>query len=316
MFMQKFDTEVAPVHDLVCLANAASFNNTFFSEELTTFAQGWRDPSDIESELEFIAPGVEVPRRFGWRKHSSKDDFLVDSDDERAPGADFKRVKQSGTQVESKTINRGLTIFIDHDEVNDVERAIQSRTTQLLRRMVRSDLVTAATLVLAGASNSGKTWGTTQDPDADLMDLVDASGDAVGFNPNRIYMGGSAWSKRVKCFRAQDNSGSHASAMMTPEQLAAWLNIEALKVSKSRYQTSASAKSKTVGAAVVAYYAEAGLSQDDPSNVKRFFSRCEDGSVRRVFRREVTGKLTAVSVERYVRTVVTSTLGLKKYTVS
>jgi len=312
----KFDTEVSPAHDLMCLANAASFNNTFFSQELTTFAQGWRDPTDIEAELEFVAPGVEVPRRFGWRKHDSKDDFMIDSDDERAPGADFKRVKHSGTIVESKTINRGLTIFVDHDEVDDVERAIQRRVGLIRRRMIRSDLYTAATLLIASASNSGKTWGTTQDPDADLLDLVDASGDDVGFNPNRIYAGGSAWSKRVKCFRAQENAGARASASLTPEQVAAWLNIDELRVSKVRYQSSSSAKSKVVGAAIVAFYAESGLSQDDPSNIKRFYTPCEDGSMYRVYRREVTGKLTAVSVERYVRSVATSTLGLKKYTIT
>jgi len=314
--MNKFDTEVSPKHDLVCLANAASFNNTFFSEELTTFVQGWKDPADLEAELEFIAPGVEVPRRFSWRKTSDKDDFMIDSDDERAPGADFKRVKQSGTIVDSRTINRGLTIFVDHDEVDDVERSLQQRTGQLLRRMTRSDLYKAYSIVLEAAANTGKTWGTTQDPDADLLDLIDASGDALGFNPNRILMGSAAWAKRVKCFRAQDKAGQQASASMTPEQVAAWLNIDAMQVSKARYQSTSTAKTKIIGAAVIAFFAEGGLSTDDASNVKRFFSRCEDGATRRVYRRDVTGKLTAITVERYVRTIVTSTLGLKKLTIS
>ena len=82
----KFDTEVSPQHELVALANAASFNNTYFSEGLTTFAQGWRDPSNLEAELEFVAPMVEVPRRFEFRKFDDANDFLTDSDDEREPG--------------------------------------------------------------------------------------------------------------------------------------------------------------------------------------------------------------------------------------
>lgn len=316
LVIRKYSNEVTPAHGLVCLANAASFQDTFFSQELTTFSQGWRDTGDVAGELEFVAPQVEVPRRFEFRKFSNAADFMVDSDDERAPGADFKRVKFGGTIEQSKTINRGLCVFVDKDEVGNDPTWQQRYTSYLLRRMNRSDLKTAADLLIAAAANTGKTWGSSADPDADLMDLINAAGDDTGLNPNRIYMGSGAWAKRVKAYRAQDNAGAAGSAMSTPEQVAQWLSIDRLFVSRSRYQSAASAKANTVGSYVVGFMAESGGLMEDPSNIKRFVSRCSDGSLVRVYVHEIGPKLVAIYTERYVRTVVVSSTGLKKLTIS
>lgn len=314
--LHKFDTEVSGRHELVCLANAASFGDTFFSEPLTTFAQGWRDPTDIAGELEFIAPVVEVGRKFQFRKFASANDFMIDSDDERAIGADFKKVSFSGEIVDSSTVNRGLTIFVDLDEVAQIPNYRMRYTDWLLRRGMRSDLKTATALLIAAAGNTNKTWNTSADPDADLLELIADGADALGFNPNRVYIGSVAWAKRVKAFRSQDTSGAFASSSMTPAQVAAWLGIEDMRVSRSRYQSSATAKTKVVGSYAVAFYAESGLLPEDPANVKRFVSRCGDGSLYRVYVRPVSEKLEAITVERYVRTVAISTVGCLKYTIS
>lgn len=310
------DTQAKPRHELLCLANAASFADTHFSEPLTTYAQGWRDPSNLESELEFVAPLVEVPRRFEWRKFAEANDFMTETDDLRDVGADFKRVKFAGEIVNDKTFNRGLTIFVDADEVAGQPNYQQRYIGYLMRRCVRNDLRTAVALLLASATNGDKTWNTESDPDADLMDLLDVAGDALGFSPNRLYAGANAWSKRVKVFRAQDNAGARASAMMSPAELSAWLGIDEMRVSRIRYQSTATAKAKVVGAAVVAFFAEAGGLPEDPSNIKRFVSRCADGSLMRVYRRQVSEKIEALTVERYVKTVAVSTVGLRKYTIS
>ena len=315
-FQPKFETEIQPAHELICLPNAASFNNMFFNQPLTAYSQGWRDPSDLEAELEFIAPAVDVPRRFSWRKFGEKNDFLSESDDLRAIGGDFKRVKYDSELTDSRTINRGLTIFVDLDEVADQPDWEQRYTGYLLRRSVRNDLLTAAALLAASAANTGKTWDTQADPDADLMDLVDAAGDDTGINPNRIFMGANAWMKRVKAFRAQDNVAARSSAMMTPDELASWLGIEKVHVSRTRYQSTATAKAKIEGAVVIAFEAGSGQIMEDPANIKRFVSRCADGNMRRVYRREVSEKLVAITVERYVRTQIVSTLGLKKFTIA
>ena len=35
----------------VCLANESRFNSAFFSEPLTAYATGWRDPNQLEAIL-------------------------------------------------------------------------------------------------------------------------------------------------------------------------------------------------------------------------------------------------------------------------
>lgn len=312
----KFENEVQPQHDLIALANAASFQDTYLSEPLSTFAQGWKDSSDLDGELEFIAPAVTVGRRFEFRKFNEESDFLTESDDARALGTDFKRVKFTGSIENGKTENRGLTIWVDLDEVSGITDYRQRYTAHLLRRCTRNDLITAYTLLAAGASNTNKTWNTESDPDADLLDMVDVAGNSMGFNPNRIYMGSNAWAKRIKSYRAQDNAGAYGSSAMKPADVAGWLGIEELRVSNIRYATSATEKSKVAGAVAIAFQAQSNAMTEDPSNIKRFVSPCGDGSMKRVYVRQVSEKIEAITVERYVRTVVVSSLGLKKLTIS
>ena len=51
-------------HGVICAANEARFESTYYSEPLTTFTVGWKDPEDLQDLLDFIAPPVTVGRRF------------------------------------------------------------------------------------------------------------------------------------------------------------------------------------------------------------------------------------------------------------
>lgn len=312
------DSQVAqPRHGLVAMADAASFNNTHFSEPLTTYAQGWRDPSDLQGALDYLFPPVQVPRRFEFRRHDSSADFLVDTDDERAPYADFKRVAYSGEITNSRTINKGLTIFVDADEVEGFPNWQQVYTGRLLRRSARNDLYAAVSLLIAGAGNTPKTWDNSADPDADLITLIDTAGDLIGFNPNRIAFFGAAWTKRLAALRAKDTAGGYASiALITPDQVAQYCGAERGMNLSIRIKSGSSKAKIGGGNYAVAFYAEDGVGPEDPSHCKRFWSPCGDGGQYRVYQRQVSEKLWAISVERYNQLVVTSTVGLAKYTVS
>src|SRR5687767_1152823 len=76
----------------LCLANESRFNSAFFSEPLTAYATGWRDASNIEAMLDFLAPPVQTGRRFEFKKGDNSEAFYSELDDVRALGADFKRV--------------------------------------------------------------------------------------------------------------------------------------------------------------------------------------------------------------------------------
>ncbi len=314
------DTQVSsPSHGLVAMADAASFNNTFFSEPLTTYAQGWRDPTNIDAILDFLFPAVQVPRRFEFRKHDDSADFLVDSDDERSLGADFKRVKYSGSIQQSKTANKGLTMFVDADEIVGMPNWQQVYTGRLLRRCKRNDLYAGVNLLIAGAANTAKTWDGTADPDGDLVALVQAGGDLLGFNPNRLAFFGAAWTKRLTSMRAQDKAGATSSLMLrTADEVAAYVGAQRGMIVDARVKLpDASTKSKLGGGNyAVAFYAEDGVGPEDPSATKRFWTPCGDGSQYRVYVRQVSEKLWSITVERYNKLAVTSTVGLVKYTVS
>jgi hypothetical protein len=51
---------------VACMANTSRFIEAHFSEPLTTYATGWRDPEGLQDLLDFVAPPVEVPRRFEY----------------------------------------------------------------------------------------------------------------------------------------------------------------------------------------------------------------------------------------------------------
>jgi len=153
------------------LANESRFNTAFFSEPLTEYASGWREPNDLEAILDFLAPPVQVGRRFEYKRADNAEAFLLDADDARTIGADFKRVEYRGSSVNDKTLNRGLTMRIDLDAVGDMPDWRELFTERLLQRLLRSEFKRAVDLIVNNATNTAKTWDTSagKDPDQDVM---------------------------------------------------------------------------------------------------------------------------------------------------
>lgn len=301
---------------VIALANEARFTETYFSEPLTTYAVGFKDPSDLDASLEFYSPRVATTRRFEFKKAVNAEEFYSETDDLRATGADFKRVEYTGTTVNEKTLNKGLTVRVDLDNVTP---GWENRTTaKLLRRLKRNELRRAIALLSAAATNTAKTWDTTagKDPDQDVLGDLVTAGDSSGISPNRVGYGLTAWQKRVLSHRAQDTAGGYASAGMTPQQVAAFLGVDGVMVSKERYATSASAKAQIVANLVLMFAAMSGSDAEDPSNIKRFVSAVEGGGDVRVYQQQVSAKLVDLTVEHYSNIIITSTLGIRKFTVS
>lgn len=299
----------------IYLANEARFTSSNYSQALTTLTVGWSDDQKaVKDTLDFIAPEVPVSRRFEFKNATNSEEFLSETDDVRAIGAAFKRVEFKGTSTNEKTINKGLTIRIDKDDMidGDEERA----TMRLKTRLLRNDLRRAATALLA-IDNSGTayTWGASGTPDDDVLARIDAAGDASGLNPNRVLYGFAAWKLRRSSYSAQDKAGAFAGVGMTVEQVAQSLGLSGGgRVTSERYQNTSSAKAKIVGAYFVVFYANSGVSKDDPSNLKRFVTPVGDGGLR-VYRNE-QDKFIDISVEHYSNVVTTATVGAKKGNIS
>lgn len=304
----------------IALANETRFNESYFNRPVTNYALGrWDTVVDINAELEFFAPPVQVPRRFTYAEFVNVEDFLSENvDDQRAIGGDFKRVEYTSKKTAAQTDNRGLTIRIDLDEIAEKDEWETTAVDRLIRRLKRNKLRRAIALLSAAATNTAKTWDTTalKDPDQDVQTDLVAAAALVGLKPNRVGYGETSWDKRRISHRAQNTAGGFASAAMTPEQLAASLMVDKVFVSKARFSSSATARTEIVSNLVLEFLAFDNGDKDDPSSIKGFWSPTDGGGPVRVFTQQVSAKLYDVTVEHYELTKMTSTLGVKKLTIS
>jgi hypothetical protein len=151
-------------------------------------------------------------------------------------------------------------------------------------------------------------------PDADIRNMLASGADAVGIFGNRVLFGEDAWYKRSDNYDQQQNAGALRSAGLTPDELAPRLFVDGVQVLSSRYQDTASTKAKILTNVVYGYYAENSGIKDEPSNLKRFVTPCEQG-LYRVYM-DQRAKYTDLTVEHYSNIIVTSPLGVTKLTVS
>lgn len=305
-------------HGFITEINADLLTEGTYREALTTYAVGFRQ-GNYEADLEALAPGVQVASRFDYKQFSNSEAFMSElSDDARAPGADFKQVEYTSEEISAKTLNRGLMVAVDADQVKEDPNWEQRYTAMLTTRLVLNKLRRAIALISAAAINDNKTWDTTagKDPDNDVLTTLVTAHTAAGVRPNRVAYGPTAWSKRILAHRAQDNAGGYASAGLTPQQVASFLAVEQVLICQARYATSASAKAEALSNLVLMYNAISGATTEDPSNIKGFWSPCRNGQRLMVHRWDVGPKKMCLAVEHYELLKITSTLGIYKFTVS
>lgn len=313
----EFDGRHVP--DRICAVNDSMLVQSYFSEGLTNYAVGWAAEPGLEQALEFVAPMVPVSRRFEYAYASNIEGFFSELlDDERPMRGDFKNVEYTEGKTLGKTVNRGLMLTVDMDEVADKKNWQKVAVAKLLARLRRNSLRRATALISAAAVNTAKTWDATagKDPDQDVITELTAGGDLSGVNANRVLYGQTAWNKRGLSHRAQNTAGGFASAQLTPDQLAGVLGVDGVFVAQNRYQSSATAKSQIVGAKVIMFMAQQGASEEDPSNIKRFVSPCEGGGYYKVYVWQIGAKTWGVAVEHYESTMITSTLGIRQFTIA
>jgi len=296
-------------------ANESRFASTFYSEPLTAYTVGWRDPENLETLLETLAPAVPVGRRFEYKLADNAQAFLSESDDVRAIGSSFKKVEYAGTSANEKTLNKGLTMCVDHDdEVGDGWREMY--VGRLMQRLLRNEVRRATALLLAAATSASKTWNSSANPDGDVRAMRIAGADSTGITGNTIVFGEAAWELRLDAYEAAANTSSYAgrAAAMTKEQLAAKLGADRVEVVKARYQSTATAKANVLGSYVLGYFAVPGVGKDDPSHVKRFVTPTAGGKFR-VYVMEHE-KTTDITVEHYSNIVITTSTGVRRLAIS
>lgn len=309
-------------HERVSMFNADIATESFFSVPLTDYAVGYSDMADLDRELEFFAPAVEVTPRFEYSVHDNAEQFLSDGDDDERPAkADFKDVEYTEGKVNSATVNRGLQITLDMDKIRGRANWEEHYTAKLLKRIKRNQLRRAIGLLSTAATNTAKTWDVTagKDPDMDIISERLAGALASGISFNRVGFGDTAWAKRYLALRAQNNSAGNISSALSIEQLAGLLGVEEVLKSSARYTSSASARTEILGNLVLMFNATGGVDTEDSSNIKRFYSMGdaeEGGGIYQVYSQRVSNKRHVLAVGHYEKIAITSTLGIRKFTIS
>jgi len=307
-------------HEEISLANDSRFIEAYFNQPLTNYAIGGWDKTDYDAELEFLAPAVQVPRRFTYAEWKNSEAFLSDgtNEDLRAIGADFPRAEYTRTKTSAQTDNRGLTIRVDMDEVAETPGWQEKYVGMLTNRLKRNQLRRVKTVLSAAATNTAKTWDQTagKSPDQDIRSELIVARDLLGLRPNRVVYGDTAWDKRCFSLDAQNNAGGYRSSGYTPEQLAAYLQVDGVRVSKAVYQNTTTTKAQIVANLVLMFTAYSGAGVDDPSNIKRFWSPTASGGPVRVYIQQISAKLYDITVELYDLTKITSTIGIRQFTIS
>lgn len=292
-------------HGVICAVNESRFIAGHYSEQLTGYTVGWKDPEQVDLILQRLFPEVMVSRRFDFKKATNAEAFLSESDDIRAIGSPFKKVAYTGTEATSRTINKGLTVSIDHDQTDDLEAEVASTVERLLQRLARNDLRRGMAL-LDSLDHAGgnKEFDVDTNPDGFLRAMGKLSADTSGIYPNVYVIGESAWHKRLDAYEGAARVNSQNRANYTAQQLAQYLGADVVEILKARYQSTATAKGAILSDRIYAYLAMQGMGKDDPSAVKRFISRPTGGQRYGVYRQE-HAKFTDVSVEHYSNIVGT-----------
>ncbi|MDR1366368.1 MAG: hypothetical protein LBJ13_00450 [Puniceicoccales bacterium] len=303
----------------VCAANESRFTAAHYSEPLTAFTVGWKDREKIESLLDFVAPIISVARRFEFKVADNNQAFLSETDDIRSIGSAFKRIEFTGTSVTSKTLNKGLTIRVDHDDVAGDdwrERYVQLLLQRLYRNELRRAIAALATNALSLVESY--VWSSsagTPNPDADIRTELEVAMNMTGVRPNRLILGEGAWDIRANAYDHQNNAGANRSASLNLEEFARKLFVDEARIISARYQTLATEKSSFLGNSIYAFYTNDEIMKDEPANIKRFVTPIDGNSPFRVYVEEHS-KFSDITVEHYSNIVITSPSGIRKLIVS
>ncbi len=303
-------------HGVITRWNADLATQGSYREELTTYAVGYTGVN-FAADREALAPGVRVADQFAYHVFDNAEAFYSElTDDLRAPRADFKEVEYTNTRVLGETFNRGLMMVVDPRQVRNMPNWEQVYTRKLQERLMLNSARRAMALLVAGAVNVGKVWDTTagKNPDGDVRTQIKTGHTLAGVRPNRAAFGPTAWDLRVSSHEGQNNAGGYAAAGRDEVALARYLGIEQVLICQARYATSASAKAEALANLVILYNAMANALPEDASNIKRFWSPCENGQEIQVHRWDVGPKKMFLAVEMNEFMKLTSTLGLRTIT--
>lgn len=306
----------------VVLANESVFQDTFFSQPLTDFAVGYTSQEEpLQELLDFIAPPVQTPRLFQYDVMNGQMAFeaVEKGEDERALMGEFKVVDYHDTKATGATKSKGLTTFLDNDELEEIPGKLEQKVAQLKMMLLRADIIRANALLNTLATNTAKTWSSgTPKPDIDMKQAIKAARTALGMQPNRVLFGGGAWELRDSALAGQNTAGAFAGLMRLESDVARFYRVREIKINDLVYEIPGTGKTPIITDNKVFVFTGFTMpSTADTSNVKRFWSPVMGGGEWAVFVDKVTSaELTKVTVYHRSAILSPNTVGVQSLTIS
>jgi hypothetical protein len=290
------------------------------SQVLMNYVTGVEDPEGLDALLESIAPSVPVGSiLFQYLQEDESGEFQQRTLAQlaRPTGGEFRKVPIIvGTQANGNCDNIGLVSYIDINQ-GGLLPAMQQREVQRLRSLIRrSQIADAFTKISNAAFDIGSSnWGSaTSDPDSDVEDMIDVSGNASGIDANTVVFGQGALRKRKRAYRQPARLNGASSAIATIGDLQDQYLVDRVVNSRARYRTDATTLARILDSEVFAYQSAPGLSQRDSSNVKRFTYVTEGGGIRVWV--EVETHRVKITVDAFEAVYITRAAGIVKRAVT
>jgi hypothetical protein len=313
-----------PVLGQITVANAAQNYAGSLAQDVQGYLAGLPS-SDESARLELLFPGMLTNDFFQFAK-ADDEAFLTEADnsDIRAAGSSFKRVQYKGTTVTEATVQKGLTMRVDHKTLAKINGGIvpgwENRyAASLKNRLIRVDIVRGLAVVDAAAVNAAITFSAATNPDGLLRAQAQLSRLGIGDLANvQMVMGNASWQGRQDAYEAAGrvNTGVTNHSDYTEEMLARYLGIKKVIIQDGIKQTvKAGAKGDVLGLVNYSYAVTDSPIMDDPSNIKRAYSPVTGGGEWAVAIQE-SAVYTDITVWHESLIFAPQTTGIRKTTVT
>lgn len=312
----------APVMGEITVANSSQNYAGSLAQDIAGYLAGPTSP-DEEARFNLLFPGIQTNDFFQFAK-ADDEAYLTEADDSdiRNAGASFKRVQYRGSTVTDSTIQKGLTIRVDHKRLAKNGGVIipgweNKYAATLKKRLIRVDKVRGLALLDAAATNANVVWSSTSNPDGYLRAMVQATRTGSGMMPTHVVIGNAAMQARIDAYEAADRTNAMANhGSYTMEALANYLMAGRVVLEDGIKQTAKGAsKADVLGMVCYSYSAEESPIIDDPSNIKRAWTPVLGGGEWGVAIQE-SAVYTDITVWHDSKIFVPLTAGIRKSTVS
>lgn len=313
-----------PTMGQITAMNSQMNYTSSFARDVAGYLAG-QPAGDEEAHLDLLCPAIEVNDFFRYPK-ADDEFYLTEADDSdiRASGATFKRVQFRGTKVVDETVQKGLTMRVDHKDIPKVSDKYRegwenNYATHLKNRLIRAELIRFYSLLDAAATNANKTWDATANPDSDIRAMIELGRVALGMGATHVILGSTVAELRKDSYEAaaRANHAMARHAEYTAEQLATYLGVDHAVTDKGLNQVKkGAAKVARVGLNVYSYHAGNGVVMEDPSNFKRAWSSTKKSGGKWAVSVKEDDVFTDITVWHESKIIAPITAGVRKLTVS